>query len=70
MQAFAVVIALLAVAAIGWLLSRAARSLLRRHNVPTDERDVPDVSRPLWRRPRDGDDAEGSEADDPPPAGP
>jgi len=47
MQPFAVVIALLAVAALGWLLSRAARRLLRRYGVPTDERDVPDASLPL-----------------------
>lgn len=47
MQPFAVVIALLAVAALGWLLSRAARRLLHRYGVPTDERDVPDVSVPL-----------------------
>ncbi len=50
MQPFAVVIALLAVAALGWLLSRAARRLLRRYGVPTDEREVPDVSRPLGER--------------------
>ena len=47
MQPFAVVIALLAVATLGWLLSRAARRLLRRYGVPTDAQDVPDVSRPL-----------------------
>jgi len=38
-QAFTVVVALLAVAAIGWLLSLAARRILRRYGVPTDERD-------------------------------
>lgn len=59
MQPFAVVIALLAVAALGWLLSRAARRLLHRYGVPTDERDVPDVSRPLVAD--DGDD-EGDSA--------
>jgi hypothetical protein len=37
MQAFAVVIALLAVAALGWALSWGARRILRRHGVPTDE---------------------------------
>ena len=42
MQAFAVVVALLAVAAAGWLLSLAARRILRRHGVPTDERDPGD----------------------------
>ena len=42
MQAFAVVIALLAVAALGWALSAAARRMLRRHGVPTDERTVQD----------------------------
>jgi hypothetical protein len=41
MQAFAVVIALLAVAALGWALSWAARRILRRHGVPTDERSAP-----------------------------
>lgn len=56
MQAFAVVIALLAMAAVGWLLSRWARAVLRRHGVPTDESDVPAVSRPVWR--------EGSEEED------
>jgi hypothetical protein len=70
MQPFAVVIALLAVAAIGWLLSRAARGLLRRHGVPTDERDVPDVSTPLRRVSRDEDAADERPADDAPSAGP
>ena len=42
MQAFAVVIALLAVAALGWALSAAARRVLRRHGVPTDERAMQD----------------------------
>ncbi len=41
-QAFAVVVALLVVAAAGWLLSLAARRILRRHGVPTDERDRED----------------------------
>lgn len=45
-QPFAVVIALLAVAGLGWLLSRGARRMLHRYGVPTDERDVPEVSRP------------------------
>jgi hypothetical protein len=40
MQAFAVVIALLAVAALGWALSAAAGRVLRRHGVPTDERSL------------------------------
>ena len=39
MQAFALVAALLVVAAIGWLLTLAARRILRRYGVPTDERD-------------------------------
>jgi small neutral amino acid transporter SnatA (MarC family) len=38
-NSFAVVIALLAVAAIGWLLTAAARRILRRHGIQTDERD-------------------------------
>ena len=42
MQAFAVVVALLVVAAAGWLLSLVARRILRRHGVPTDERDRED----------------------------
>jgi hypothetical protein len=42
MQPVAVVIALLAVAAVGWLLPRAARRVLRRHGVPVDESDVVD----------------------------
>jgi hypothetical protein len=41
-QAFAVVVALLAVAACGWLLSLAARRILRRFGVPTDESDGDD----------------------------
>ena len=40
MHAFAVVIALLAAAGLGWLLSRAARRALRRRGVPVDERDA------------------------------
>jgi hypothetical protein len=39
MNSFAVVIALVAVAAAGWLLTAAARRILRRHGVETDERD-------------------------------
>ncbi len=39
MDSFAVVIALLAVAAVGWLLTAAARRILRRHGIQTDERD-------------------------------
>ena len=57
MQAFAVVIALLAVAGLGWLLSRAARRVLRRHGVPVDERDVDG-----------GPPSEDSGAADPPPS--
>ena len=40
MNSVAVIGALLAVAAVGWLLSRLARRILRRHGVPTDERDL------------------------------
>jgi hypothetical protein len=40
MQAFAVVIALLAVAALGWALTMGARYVLRRHGVPTRESDL------------------------------
>jgi hypothetical protein len=57
MQPFAVIIALLAVAGLGWLLSRGARRLLRRWGVPTDEADVRDAAV------RPGGDASG----DPPP---
>jgi hypothetical protein len=46
MQAFAVVVALLAVAALGWALSWGARRILRRHGVPTDERSVRDPAAP------------------------
>jgi len=46
MQAFAVVLALLAVAALGWALSAGARWALRRHGVPTDEGDVYDPAAP------------------------
>ena len=54
MQAFTVVIALLAVAALGWVLSWGARRILRRHGVPTDERSVRDASAPF---PVDGEPA-------------
>jgi len=47
MQAFAVVIALLAVAALGWALSAAARRVLRRHGVPTRESDVHAAAAPV-----------------------
>lgn len=66
MQPFAVVIALLAMAAVGWLLSRWARSLLRRHGVPTDESDVPSVSRPVWTEGRDGEAGGEDSAGEPP----
>lgn len=65
MQAFAVVIALLAVAVAGWLLSRWARSLLRSRGLPTDERDVPDVSRPVRLEEDGGRPGDGGQADDP-----
>jgi len=41
-NSFAVVIALLAVAAVGWLLTAAARRILRRRGIQTDERDRDD----------------------------
>jgi hypothetical protein len=41
-SSFVVVIALLAVAAVGWLLAAGARRILRRHGIPTDERDRDD----------------------------
>ena len=37
MQAFAVVLALAAVAALGWALTVVARRILRRFGVPVDE---------------------------------
>lgn len=62
MQAFAVVLALLAVAALGWALTVAARRILRRFGVPVDE---PDASRddgsrghPDGRPSGDGDEPE------------
>ena len=69
MQAFAVVIALLAVAALGWALSWGARRILRRHGVPTDERSqrsrreaaTPAARPPVDGRP-DGADAHGRRA--------
>ena len=39
MSPFAVVIALAAVAGLGWLLTAAARRILRRYGIQTDERD-------------------------------
>jgi hypothetical protein len=65
MQPFAVVIALLAVAAIGWLLSRWARAALRRHGVPTDESDVPSVSSPVLLEGGEGEAREGEPPDGP-----
>jgi hypothetical protein len=38
MNAFAVVVALAAVAALGWALTAVAKRILRRFGVPTDER--------------------------------
>lgn len=38
MNSFAVVIALAVVAAVAWLLTAAARRILRRYGVRTDER--------------------------------
>jgi hypothetical protein len=46
MQAFAVVIALLAVAALGWALSAGARRVLSRRGVPTRESDLHDPGEP------------------------
>jgi hypothetical protein len=46
MNSFAVVIALAAVAAAGWLLTAGARRVLRRHGVRTDERPPDDAGKP------------------------
>jgi hypothetical protein len=62
MQAFAVVIALLAVAALGWALSAGARRVLRRHGVPTRESDVRDAAAPV---PRNGEPARRERAGEP-----
>jgi hypothetical protein len=43
-EAFAVVIALLAVAGVGWALSALARRALRRRGIPTDQSDVEEAS--------------------------
>jgi hypothetical protein len=45
MSSFAVVIALAAVAAVGWLLTAGARYVLHRHGVRTDERPPEDADR-------------------------
>jgi hypothetical protein len=44
-NAFAVVVALAAVAAVGWALTAVARRILRRYGVETDERSVDDEDR-------------------------
>jgi hypothetical protein len=44
-NAFAVVAALAAVAALGWALTAVARRVLRRFGVPTDERSEGDPGR-------------------------
>jgi hypothetical protein len=44
-NAFAVVVALAAVAALGWALTAVARRILRRHGVETDERSEDDPGR-------------------------
>jgi hypothetical protein len=44
-QAFAVVVALAAVAALGWALTAAARRILRQFGVPTDDRREGDSGR-------------------------
>jgi hypothetical protein len=44
-NAVAVVIALAAVAALGWALAAVARRILRRHGVETDERSGDDAGR-------------------------
>ena len=45
MNAFAVVVALAAVAALGWALTAVARRLLRRYGVETDEHSGDDAGR-------------------------
>ena len=45
MNAFAVVVALGAVAALGWALSAVARRILRRYGVETDQRPEDDAGR-------------------------
>ncbi len=45
MNAFAVVVALGAVAALGWVLTAVARRILQRYGVETDERPVDDADR-------------------------
>ena len=45
MNAFAVVVALSAVAALGWVLTAVARRILRRHGIETDERSEDDEGR-------------------------
>ena len=45
MNSFAVVIALAAVAAVAWLLTAAARRVLRRYGVRTDERPPDDADK-------------------------
>jgi len=45
MNPFAVVVALAAVAGLGWLLTAGARRILRRHGIQTDERPPDDVDR-------------------------
>jgi hypothetical protein len=48
-NAFAVVVALAAVAALGWALTAVARRILRRYGVETDERSEDDEGRTLAR---------------------
>ena len=45
MNAFAVVVALAAVAALGWALTAVARRILRRYGVETEERPEDDPDR-------------------------
>lgn len=45
MNAFAVVVALGAVAALGWALTAVARRILRRYGVKTDEREEDEADR-------------------------
>jgi len=44
-NAFAVVVALAAVAALGWVLTAVARLILRRHGIEADKRSEDDEGR-------------------------
>ena len=70
MQAFTVVLVLVAVAGLGWALSALARRALRRHGVPIDDRDAGDAAtrdagdrEDLKARPRRQDEHPDAEGD-------